>query len=933
VRPRQIASVALVLALSVAGFVIARLLAEEDARRDSERRADVAAAQIHGRVTQAASLTESLRQFMLDASGTGVTSDQFASNALRWLSPAGFPAAAWAQRVPDSRREAYERGIGQPIVTSDEGRQEVPVGSRSSYLPATLVSGFHPMAVPGIDLSPEPGMARAVALATRLDEVAATPATPPGRGAGGLFLVAPAPNLIREVLSPGYVVVFASDRTLRSAARGAPAVRITAGGASGERAERGNVAVSSFTEAGQRFDVLVPREAVSGLAAVVPWIILGAGVVLAALAAALGVTSARRAKAQDDLDRIFTLSPDLIAVADFEGHFTRVNPAVEQVLGYTQDEFVGTPYLDLVHPDDRERTVAEAAAIGDGNATRSFENRYLRKDGSHRVLEWTSTPVVEDGVMYGMARDVTERRRAEAEAKRLADEHAALRRVATLVAEGASPAAVLDAVAAEMEALLDADQVALNRFEPGDEIAVLAHRGLDVEQTPVGSRVSTEGESATAKVRRTGRPARMEDYESAGGALADLARATGLRSSVSAPIMVEGRLWGLITASWKGEEPPLPGTEERMIKFAGLLDTAIANTDARQEVERLAGEQATLRRVATLVAEGASPAAVFDAVATEMEGLLGAAHVRVCRYESDASLTVLAHRGSSTQNVRPGVRITHEADSVEGAVRRTERSARIETAVGAPIVVEGRLWGVVSAGWNPDESPPAETEQRMAQFAQLLDTAIANADSRAQLMASRARLVTAADDARRRVVRDLHDGAQQRLVHMIVTLKLAQRAFRQEDGRAEALVGEALGHAERGNAELRELAHGILPAVLTHGGLRVAVDAVVARLDLPVQVDVPAERFPPDVEASAYFIIAEALTNVVKHSRATRAEIRGSVRDGVLRVEVRDDGIGGADPAGHGLVGMSDRVTALGGRLRIDSPAGGGTLVAASLPL
>ena len=712
-RPRQIASVALVLALTAAGFVIARLLGEADARRDSERRADVAAAQIHGRVAQAASLTESLQQFMLDASGTGVTSDQFASNALRWLSPAGFPAAAWAEPVPDSRREAYEREIGQPLVTSDARGQEVPVGSRSSYLPATLVSGFQPMAVPGTDLSREPGMARALALATRLDQVTTTT---PGRGAGGLFLVASAPNLVGEVLHPGYVVVFASNRTLRAAARATPAVRITAAGTSSERE---NVASSQFTEAGQRFDVLVPREAVSGVAAVVPWIVLAAGLILAALAAALGVSSARRAKAQDELDRIFTLSPDLIAVADFEGHFTRVNPAVEEVLGYTQEEFVGMPYLDLVHPDDRERTAAEATEIGQGSATRSFENRYLRKDGSHRVLEWTSTPVLEDGAMYGMARDVTERRRAEAEATRLADEHAALRRVATLVAEGGSPAAVLDAVAAEIKALLDADQVALNRFEPGEEMTVLAHRGLDVERTPVGSRVSTAGESATAKVRRTGRPARMEGYESAGGALAELARATRLRSSVSAPITVEGRLWGLITASWTGEQ-----------------------------------------------------------------------------------------------------------------------------------------------------SSPADTEQRMAQFAQLLDTAIANADSRDQLTASRARLVTAADDARRRVVRDLHDGAQQRLVHMIVTLKLAQQAFRQDDGKAEALVGEALGHAERSNAELRELAHGILPAVLARGGLRAAVDAVVARLDLPVRVDVPAQRFPVDVEASAYFTIAEALTNVVKHARA-----------------------------------------------------------------
>ena len=218
----------------------------------------------------------------------------------------------------------------------------------------------------------------------------------------------------------------------------------------------------------------------------------------------------------------------------------------------------------------------------------------------------------------------------------------------------------------------------------------------------------------------------------------------------------------------------------------------------------------------------------------------------------------------------------------------------------------------------------------MAQFGALLDTAIANADGRDQLTASRARLLTAGDEARRRVVRDLHDGAQQLLVRTIITLKLAQRA---NDAEAESLVAEALEQAEQGNAALRELAHGILPPVLTRGGLEAGVDAVVTRLGLPVDVEVPAERFRAEIEASAYFIVAEALTNVVKHARAERAEVRATVQDGMLQVEVRDDGVGGADPGGHGLVGMGDRVTALGGRLAIESPAGGGTLVSATLPL
>jgi signal transduction histidine kinase len=335
-----------------------------------------------------------------------------------------------------------------------------------------------------------------------------------------------------------------------------------------------------------------------------------------------------------------------------------------------------------------------------------------------------------------------------------------------------------------------------------------------------------------------------------------------------------------------------------------------------------------------------------------MERLLDADGVALARYEHGDEVVLLAHRGLNARRVPPGIRVRHEEESVTAIVRRTERSARMEgydgtrgaigqlvqtvgvrASVGAPIVVEGRLWGVVVATWNGENPPPAGTEQRMAQFAQLLDTAIANADSRDQLTASRARLVTEADEARRRVVRDLHDGAQQRLVHTIVTLKLARRALKQNNEAGESLVSEALEQAERGTVELRELAHGILPPVLTRGGLRAGVDTVVSRLDLPVQVDVPDERFPREIEASAYFIVAEALTNVVKHANAGRAEVRALAENGTLQVEVRDDGIGGADLGGHGLMGIADRATAFGGRLDIDSPAGGGTVVAATLLL
>jgi GAF domain-containing protein len=536
---------------------------------------------------------------------------------------------------------------------------------------------------------------------------------------------------------------------------------------------------------------------------------------------------------------------------------------------------------------------------------------------------------------------------ARTEISRLADEQAALRRVATLVAREAPQSEIFNAIAEESAQLLGAAEMRLLRYERDTEAVIVGSTGA-VGAFPLGSRFPLTGESVSTLVFETGRPARIDDYSrDASGAIADAAKATGLRGVVGTPIVVEGRLWGVMGAATYRDEPLPPDTESRLGQFTELMATAIANAEARTQVERLAEEQSALRRVATLVAEGASPTAVFDAVAAEMAALLGADGVTLARYEPGDELTVVAHRGAATPQLPPGTRMHHGNAGVSATVRRTERPARVESygdaelaealgiraAVGAPIVVDGRLWGVTVAQWGGDVALPAATEERMSQFAELLDTAIANADGRDQLTASRARLLTAADEARRRVVRDLHDGAQQRLVHTIVTLSLAQQALRDDGEQAESLVAQALDHARQGNAELRELAHGILPSALTHGGLPAGIDAVVARLDLPVDVDLPAERFPREVEASVYFVVAEALTNVVKHAHATRAEVTARVVDGKLRVEVRDDGLGGADPGGHGLVGMDDRVTALGGRLEIGSPAGGGTLLSATLPV
>jgi signal transduction histidine kinase len=374
---------------------------------------------------------------------------------------------------------------------------------------------------------------------------------------------------------------------------------------------------------------------------------------------------------------------------------------------------------------------------------------------------------------------------------------------------------------------------------------------------------------------------------------------------------------------------------------------------AREELEALAREQAGLRRVATLVAEAADPDAVFSAVAEEVAQLAEADMAKVLRYEDDGTATVVGGWGDPEPHLAIGARLSLEGEGVAISVRRTGQPARntrfrgppgslpdafhqagVQTGCGNPILVEGRLWGVVIAVRTRPEPLPPAAERRIEAFTGLVATAIANAEAHAQLTASRARVVATADETRRRIVRDLHDGAQQRLVQTVITLKLAQRAQKADDhAAARALVGDALEQASQANAALRELAHGILPAVLAAGGLAAATNALVSRLRVPVTVDVARDRLPAEIEANAYFVIAEALTNVAKHSGARRADVRSWVDDGMLHVDVRDDGVGGARRDGSGLVGLDDRVRALGGRLWVDSPRGEGTRIVATLPL
>jgi len=1308
VRLRQLAPIVLVLGLTVGGFFVSRAHGEQDARHDSAHRAEIAATEVRDRVTQAATLVDGVRRFLTGHISPGVTTEQFGDIGARWLGPVGVPAAAWVQRVSDYERPGYERRTGHHIVEPTRSGGVRPPGPRESYLPATLVTGIPPMSVPGIDLSGASGVAAAVARPQTAYRVTATSLGKLPDGTAGLFLVQSAQRLQNGgIVEPGFVVLFVPDSWLLGAAADTvapsptsnPKMKITVGGGSTGML-RGAVAGSAFTALGQRFDLRVPVDKVRGNAAILPWIILAGGLVLAALAGALAVISGRRAKAKAELDRLFAISPDLIVVAGFDGYFKRVNPAFEALLGYTEQEALARPYIEFVHPDDRERTTAEAGRIAEGQTATSFDNRYVCKDGSYRWIEWTATPVVEEQLIYAVARDVTERRQVETdlrEAKErnraLAEEQAALRRVATLVASGVPPEEVFAAVAQEVGQLLPVSSAAMGRYDPDGMFTTVAAWNTGMTAFPVGNRWTAEGKNVTTMVLETGGSARLDSFADASGPVGVAAREAGYRSAVGTPITVEGRLWGVMTAASTAEEPlppdtetrlasftelvataianaesraglarlaeeqtalrrvaelvareaapaevfaaiaeevghllegrelrilryegdtavvvgasggrvqgfpvglrvplggdntitrvfntgkparvadyrtasgpvselakgagarnalavpvlveartwgaivtgsetdeevppdaesrleqftelmataisnaaaraeverladeqaalrrvatlvaqgvspaevfsalceqvnqlldaqtstivrleadgmtsvvasggeiteelevgtrtkPAPGmvvlpiietgrparkedyddssgrpegvarglrvaralgirstvgvpitvegalwgvfiigtvrehfaddTEERLKEFTELAATAIANTESRSEIARLADDQAALRRVATLVAEGVSPAEVFSTLCDEVDRLLDSETTAIQRLEADGTVTIVASAGVIADQLGAGTRLTPQPGWVLTTTLATGRPARkedyvqatgsipaiirdvgIRSSVGAPIFVEGELWGVIIAG-TVREHFPEDTEQRLEQFAGLAATAIANAEGRSELAASRVRIVTAADETRRRIERDLHDGTQQRLVTLAMHLRRAESTMPPELGETCRTIGQIASDVDRVIEELREIARGIHPAILSEGGLGPALRTLARRSALPVELGrVVDERLPEPIEVAAYYVISEALTNATKHAKASGVDIEAAAQNASLRLSIRDDGVGGAEPAaGSGLLGLRDRVEALGGSIEIISPRGQGTHVIVELPL
>lgn len=570
----------------------------------------------------------------------------------------------------------------------------------------------------------------------------------------------------------------------------------------------------------------------------------------------------------------------------------------------------------------------------------------------------------EAGLLRGMARaaEMTMRmlsvlddeRTARQVGERLADEQAALRRVATLVARGESPHGVFAAVAEEVGRLVPADFALIGRFDPGGTAVNVGGWSRAGGPVSVGNRLKVGGRNVMTRVFEAGLPVRMDNYaQGSGDAYAD-GRARGFKAAVGVPISVEGRPWGVMTVASTRDEPLPHGTEERLAAFTELVATAIANAQARVELRTLADEQAALRRVATLVARGAPPPAVFAAVAEEAAGVLPADAAFLNRFDTGGYVTSVGGWSRRGDVLPMGVRIPIGGRNVSTLVFETGQAARVDSygddagpaasfwaatgwrsGVGAPITVAGRLWGVMLVVSARDEPLPPGTEERLAGFTELVATAIANAEAHAQLTASRARVVATADETRRRIERDLHDGAQQRLVSVVLQLRAAQATVPPELSELAAELNEAGAELIGALAELRDYVRGIHPAVLSKGGLAPALRMLASRSAVAVELDVRSRlQLPERVEVTAYYVVSEALTNAVTHAKASTVRVAADLVDGLLHVSVDDDGIGGADPArGSGLVGLRDRVEASGGTLTLQSQPGAGTRLDVDLPV
>ncbi|MDX6593957.1 MAG: hypothetical protein QOJ13_3153 [Gaiellales bacterium] len=741
-RPLLATVLALIVVLSVGGYLLTSRTIRSDREADASRRAEVVGVRTQGSLGRARAYSAGMGKAL--ASEPMADQQVFAQVADRWGAAAGLADALWMQRRGSRVVVTYTRRVSGSLR-------------------------------PGMDVSDWPGLAQEVRGRPETFAVTAS-GVAPLLGEPGFYIVDR--GIFGE--GAGYLALFVSRGWLTNALEVDP--RRLAISIDGRRLEgaldSAPMASTSFDVLGRHWRVEVGSEPPTGLQTILPWLALAWPVAAALLASLVGRAILLRRRAEREVERMFDVSIDALCVAGLDGYFKRVNPGYVRMLGYSEEELLSRPFFDFIHPDDRERGRQAMEALAHGEKVVEVELRNITSDGSERWLQWNTQPVLEEGLVYATARDVTDRRRA-------AEEESALRGIATLVARGVPPTEVLSAVAEEVAQLLDADGTRLIRYEPDDTVTVLANSG-DLGAPVVGTRLPLGGENLASEVMRTGRPARIESYEEASGPIAAWVREQGIRSGVAAPITVEGRLWGLMVALWTS----------RSLRFAG------------------------------------------------------------------------------------------------------------------------------------------DAESRMAAFTELVATAIANAESRDELAASRARLVEAADEARRRIERDLHDGPQQRLVSLGFAIRGATAKAPLEDDELrsdlEAIDGDLTDTME----ELQEIARGVHPAVLTEGGLGPALRNLVRRAAMPVELNLEGvQRLPERVEAAAYYVVSEALTNAAKHARASAVEVSVAASDSIVNLAIHDNGVGGADLSrGSGLIGLRDRVEAVGGTTEIESSPGAGTSIMARIP-
>jgi signal transduction histidine kinase len=504
--------------------------------------------------------------------------------------------------------------------------------------------------------------------------------------------------------------------------------------------------------------------------------------------------------------------------------------------------------------------------------------------------------------------------------QQLAQEQRALQSVATLVARGTSADGLFCAVTRAAGEVLGAHTAALGRFGPDERLEHVSSWTRSGEAVDPSGWLELPGDDLTTRVM--------------------------------SPVTVEGHLWGALAVCSNGEDPLAPDTVDRLTVFAELLGISIATLSSREELTRLAEEQAALRRVATLVAQVSDPGRVFSAVTEEVGRILGADLAALGRIDEDhRTLSVLASWSRSrapaalgrwpltgdnviTAAAATGGPARAHSSTATGPLGELGRSRGAGEAVAVPIVVQGSVWGVMVVSSWVSRSLPPEAEIRLSDFTELVATAIANAESRDELAASRTRIVAAADHARARIERDLQDGVQQRLASLGLSLRMAAASVPSElSDLRETLERVTLGFIEA-YTDLQEIARGIHPAILAEGGLRSAVAALARRSPIPVRVEMPEfPRLADQIEVAAYYVASEALTNAIKHARPSAVHVAAGLKDGILRLSVSDDGVGGADPAaGSGLIGLRDRIETLSGTMTVTSRPGGGTSISIELP-